>query len=123
MTETAVGTGGGYDRHDPNARFIAGLGGLVVIALIAIVFGVQYYYDRVHEQQIYVKVLQPESATLQDLRARENQHLLTYQYTDRDEGTVRIPIERSMELLAEEASAGDLPYPTTPYAVVVEEQQ
>jgi len=121
MAETTTGTDIGYDRHDPNTRFIAMLGGLLVIVLIAAVFGVQYYYDRVREQQVYVQVLEPQSEMLLDLRARENQELLTYQYLDRDAGTVRVPIERAMELLVEEAAEGDLPYPTTPYPVVDEE--
>ncbi len=110
-------TEAGYDRHDPNAKFIALLGGGVIVFLVAAVFALQYYHDVVKEQQVFVKVMEPESERLLRLRAREDDQLLRYQYVDREKGTVRIPIQRAMELLA----AGAVEYPTTPYAVKKEE--
>lgn len=101
MAESKAETG--YDRHDPNAPFIVLLGVGTIVFLIAAVFGVQYYYDRVYDQQVYIKVMEPESEALQELRARENEQLHSYQYIDREKGTVRIPVERAMELLVEEA--------------------
>jgi len=101
MAETQAETG--YDRHDPNTRFIALLGLATIVILIAAVFGVQYYYDRLYDEQVYVKVLEPESETLKDLRSRENEQLHSYQYIDREKGTVRIPIERAMQVLVEES--------------------
>lgn len=101
MAHTQHGTG--YDRHDPNARFIALVGLATIVFLIAAIFGVQYYHDRVHEEQVFIKVMEPESEMLLNLRARENEQLHSYQYIDREQGTVRIPIERAMELLVEEA--------------------
>jgi Tfp pilus assembly protein PilN len=94
-----------YDRHDPNVRFLALFGFALLVVLALVILGVQYYHDRVKEQQIFVKVLQPESSALRDLRAREDQELHTYQYLNREKGVVRIPIERAMELLVKEAHA------------------
>jgi hypothetical protein len=101
MADTQVETG--YDRHDPNTRFIALLGLVTIVVLIAAVFGVQYYYDRMYDEQVYVKEMEPKSEALEDLRAREDEQLHSYQYIDREKGTVRIPIERAMELLVKEA--------------------
>jgi len=123
MSDTAGGNDTGYDRQDPNVRFIAALGGVLIVVLIAAVFGVQYYHDLLYEQQVFVRVLEPESKELLDLRAREDEQLMTYRYLDREAGTVRIPIDRAIELLAKEAAAGELPYPTTPYAVAEEAPQ
>lgn len=92
----------GFDRHDPNARFLALLGFGSIFLLVAIVVGLQYYYDRVREQQVYVQVLAPESEALKNLRAREDEQLHSYRYIDRAKGSVRLPIERAMELLVKE---------------------
>ena len=49
-------------------------------------------------------MLAPESQALRDLRAREDEELHSYRYLDRDKETVRLPIERAMELMASEAA-------------------
>jgi hypothetical protein len=43
-------------------------------------------------------------AELERLRARDRERLETYGWIDRDEGLVRIPILRAMELVAREAA-------------------
>ena len=75
------------------------------------------------EQQIYVKELEPVAEDLRNLRAKEDGQLHSYQYIDRARGTVRIPIERAMELLEEEYAEGRLSYPTKPAPVKVEPPQ
>jgi stringent starvation protein B len=107
----------GYDRHDPNVRFLALFGFAILVVLALVIAGIQYYHDRVKEQQIFVKVLAPESSALQALRAREDQELHSYQYLNRDKGIVRLPIERAMELVAREYAAGKVFYPTQSYAI------
>jgi hypothetical protein len=84
---------------EPRMGLVAAVFGAIVVGLILVVLGVQAIYDRVLEQQIYVKVLEPVSEDLKDLRAREDEQLHSYRYIDRAAGTVRIPIERAMELL------------------------
>lgn len=122
MTEhapSASGTqiGDGYDRHDPNVRFLALFGFALIVVLVLVVLGIQYYHDRVKEQQIFIKVLQPESQALKDLRVREDQDLHTYQYINREKGQVRLPIDRAMKLLLAEYAAGKAFYPVKPYPV------
>jgi hypothetical protein len=107
----------GFDRSEPNVRAIAVFGGVTIVLLAAIVLGLQFYYDRVLEQQVYVQVLAPESQTLTSLRSREDEELHSYRYLDRDKGTVRLPIERAIELVAAEYATGKLRYPTQPVPV------
>jgi hypothetical protein len=103
-------TGQGFDRAEPNVRFIAIFGAGTLVLLVVAVLGLQFYYDRVLEEQVFVKVQEPVAQTLVDLRTREDEELHTYRYLDREKGTVRLPIERAMELLASESAQGKLKY-------------
>jgi hypothetical protein len=96
----------GFDRAEPNVGGIAAVGAITVVSLVAILFGLQYFFDRSLEQQVFVKVLAPESQSLRDLKAHENEELHSYRYIDRDKGIIRLPIERAMELVASEAAKG-----------------
>jgi hypothetical protein len=107
----------GFDRSEPNVRAIAVFGGVTIVLLVAIILGLQFYYDRVLEQQVYVQVLAPESQALTSLRNREDEELHSYRYLDRDKGTVRLPIERAMQLVVAEYAEGKLRYPTQPVPV------
>ena len=102
----------GFDRSEPNVPAIALFGAVTIVLLVAVIFGLQYYYDRTLEHQVYVQVLEPESELLVNLRNRENEELHSYRYLDRDKGTVRLPIDRAMLLLAAEYAEGKLPYST-----------
>lgn len=109
----------GYERGEPKSWMIVAWGAGTVLALVLVIAGIQFYFDRVKEQQVYQKQMEPVSADLLSLRAKEDAHLHSYAYVDRNKGVVRIPINRAMELLAKEAAAGKLPYPTKPTPVVV----
>ena len=98
--------GPGYEKGEPRIGVVAGALGAIVVGLILVVLGLQAIYDRAREEQIYVRVLAPVSEDLKDLRAGEDGQLHSYQYIDRGAGTVRIPIERAMELLAKERQGG-----------------
>ncbi len=99
----------GYEAGEPRSAFIAIFGAATIVVLILVILGLQAYFDRVSQQQIFVKVLQPVSEDLLNLRAREDAQLHSYQYLDRAAGRVRIPIERAMELLVAESKAGGSP--------------
>ncbi len=109
--------GAGFDLTEPRTRFIALFGLGTLVALVVIILGLQAYVDRVKEQEIYERVLQPVSEDLRALRAREDTELNSYGYIDRAKGTVRLPIARAMELLAKEYEEGRLFYPTKPAPV------
>jgi diphthamide biosynthesis methyltransferase len=110
-------TSEGFDRSEPNVRLIAAFGAVTIVLLVVTVLGLQAYFDHVLAQEVYVKVLAPESPALTNLRAREDGELHSYRYIDRDKGEVQLPIERAMQLLAAEYSQGKLPYPTQPVPV------
>jgi hypothetical protein len=95
----------GFETTDPRSGAIALVGAGIVILLVLIIVGVEAYYDRVRDQQIFVKQLQPVSEDLKALRAREDTDLNSYRYIDRAKGAVRLPINRAMDLLVEEAHA------------------
>ena len=65
------------------------------LVLIAVIFGIQFYFDRAKEQQVYIKQMLPESEELQALRAREDSDLYSYRYIDRAKRQVRLPITRA----------------------------
>jgi len=95
----------GFETTDPRSGAIALVGAATVILLVLIILGVQAYYDHARDQQIFVKQLQPVSEDLKALRAREDADLNSYRYIDRAKGAVRLPINRAMDLLIEEAHA------------------
>jgi hypothetical protein len=92
----------GFDAAEPRARYIGVLGFLMLATLVVVILLLQWYYDRVRERQIYVKQLEPVAQDLRNVRAREDTELHSYRYIDRGKGSVRIPIERAMELLLAE---------------------
>lgn len=101
----------GFDADEPNTRGIFVFLAVMVVMFITVVVGVSYYYQYVYNQTEYQNVLAPPSQQLADLHARENWELTHYSYIDKAKGQVRIPINRAMELLAEEARQGKLRYP------------
>ena len=113
---------GGFDRSEPNVRAIALFGAATLVLLVILILGLQFYFDRTLEQEVYTQVLAPVSQSLTALHAREDEELHTYRFIDRDKGTVRIPIERAMQLLAREYEQGKLTYPTQPVPVPVDSQ-
>ena len=117
VSEQPVNDTQGYDPGEPRTGLIGVFMAAVVVGLALTILGVQAYFDHVKQQQIFVKVLAPVSEDLLDLHAREDSELHSYRYLDRTKGTVRVPIERAMELLAGEYAEGRLPYPTKPTPV------
>lgn len=112
----------GFDTSEPKSGFIAMFAIATVILLFATIFGIQYYFDQAFEEQTQTEVLVPESEQLQNLRASEDTQLYSYQYVDRTQGTVRLTIDRAMDLLAKESAENRLTYSSKPYAVKTPEQ-
>jgi hypothetical protein len=119
--EQNIKAGTDFDRSDPQALLIAGSGIASIIALIAIILGVQAYFDHITAVATYDKVLVPISDDLKNLRSQEAEELNSYKYIDRNKGTMQIPISRAMELLAKEAAENKLTYFRKPTAVKVPE--
>ena len=107
----------GFDHTEPRTAWIAAFGAFIVVVLILTILGIQYYFDRYSEQQIFTQVLEPVADDLTNLRDREDIDLHQDKYVDRTTKKVRISIERAMDLLVKEYAEGRLPYSTAPQAV------
>jgi len=126
---------GGYERHDIGAAgvlyFLLGLAvaGLFVYFVVAGLYS--YLEKRSEAQQTPVnplvtnapqdtrriqkdypqaafpnpKLEEDERVQLNDIRLKEEQTLSTYDYLDKNAGTVRIPIDRAMDLVAQRGLA------------------
>jgi hypothetical protein len=104
-----------YDTRDPNWKIVTIFSVACLVLLAATAAGVQLYYYLIRDHMVYNRVLAPEGRDLKAQRDREDKELHSYSYADRAKGTVRIPIERAMELLVKEAAENRLRYPTAPY--------
>lgn len=117
--DLAVQDSTGYNPDEPKTVMIAVFAVLSIIALIGSVLFLQYYVDLTKETQTYQKVLAPESVDIKTLREKENAQLGSYGYVDQAKGVARLPIDRAMQLLAEEGAAGKVSYAATSYPVKV----
>jgi len=78
----------------------------VLLFVISLVW-LQSYFYLVRNEQIQRSVLSVPNPKLRDLRAQESEILNSYGWVDQQQGIVRIPIDRAMERMVEEARAGD----------------
>ena len=111
-----------FEPSDTDGRSILIFGVIGVVVLVATVGLIQLYFAWAHGNEVESQVLLPPSTELRNMRAREEKDLTTYGYTDQTRTVVRLPIERSMELLAQEAAQNKLTYPQTPYKVKTPEE-
>jgi hypothetical protein len=104
-----------YDHTEPKGSLLFILAGVTVVVLLLTAIAIQFYYDRLREAEIQERVLTPENHQLRDLRTAEDQELHSYGSVDKNTGKVRITIERSMQIVAQEAKENRVKWPTTPY--------
>jgi hypothetical protein len=109
-----------YDQRDPNTLWVVGFALASLVTLVGILAGVSKYFDYVEEQQIYIKQILPVSEDLKQLRAKEEHDLHRYGWADKAAGTVRIPVERAIDLYLSELASGKVKYPTEPQLVKTE---
>ncbi|MFC1729468.1 hypothetical protein ACFL6I_03935 [candidate division KSB1 bacterium] len=93
----------GYEKEDVDLKKILIVAGSVILILVVMLIGLYDYFLSTKEAMIYEYLLKPESAKLRDLRAREEEVLHSYKRLDPEGDLYQIPIERAMELIAEEA--------------------
>jgi len=103
----------GFDHTEPNTPAIWLITICSVVGLILVIVAVQGYFEQIWKEAVYERVLSVPSEQLQDVRNRDAWNLTHYMYGDlsKASGRVRIPIDRAMELYAQEAGAGKLFYP------------
>ena len=111
-----------YDHTEPKGSLLLVLIVLTAVLLALMGIGIQYYYQTLREHEIQQRVLIPENIQLQDLRNKEAYDLSTYGYADKAAGKVRIPIERAMQIVAQEAKENRVKWPTAPTRVKTPEE-
>lgn len=93
----------GYEKRDvsPIRIIIFGVIGMIIV-VVAVTIVVEVFITT-SEKLVEEMVLEPQSTAIRDLRARETEELNTYKLLDSNEGIYRIPIDRAIELMADEA--------------------
>jgi hypothetical protein len=101
----------GFDRDEPSASAIAmfAIGSLVLLVLTIV--AIQQYFQHIWDQAVYEKILAPPSEQLREVRGRDDWNLTHYMYMDKASGVVRIPVDRAMDLMLQDAAAGKTFYP------------
>lgn len=93
----------GYETKDVNITKIIlyAVGSIIFLAIIISLIFDWFTVER--EKVIYEAQLKPESTALRELHAREAEMLNSYAVIDAKAGRYRIPIDRAMEILSEQA--------------------
>ena len=93
----------GYEGRDVSVRHLALVALVVVIIVVVVIAFVTDYYISVREKLVEEVVLSPKAIELRELRSREEEELTGYKLLDSAAEIYRIPIERAVQLVADEA--------------------
>ena len=110
----------GFDRDEPSSGAIAGFAVGSLILLVLTIGAITQYFNHVWDEAVYEKVLAPPSEQLKEVRGRDDWNLSHYMYLDKNSGQVRIPIDKAMDLVLQDAAAGKTFYPAKATAPKVE---
>jgi hypothetical protein len=93
----------GYEKKDASVRGIV-LGMIVgVIVVIIAIVAVREFYIQTREEIVQQNVRERVDPRIRELNSEETRILTSYGKVEGQPGVVRIPIERAMELMVEEA--------------------
>lgn len=92
-----------YEKSDANLKIVLLVSLVGVVLLVFGVILVDNLFELTKQEIVYDTVLKPESIPLRDLRAREDEVLNSYKVLDSSKGVYQLPIDRAMELVADEA--------------------
>lgn len=92
-----------YERQDINPKVVILVSVVSVIILVVILVLLSDYFMIEKENIVYETNLKPVSADLREIRSMETETLTNYKLLDKDNGIYQIPIERAMQLIAEES--------------------
>lgn len=93
----------GYERRDVNMKLILLISLTGVLFVVISVIVIDSVFISAKEEIIHETVLSPESSALRELRVREDEVLNSYKLLDSARGIYQIPVERAMDLVANEA--------------------
>ncbi len=94
----------GYEKKDVNVTKLSLVGAGIVLFLVVSLVLLNEYFLIEKEAVVYEEVLKPKSISLEELRAKENKVLTSYQLVDSTKQVYSIPIEDALELYLSENS-------------------
>lgn len=94
-----------YEHQEPKNNLIAFLLIVSCIFVVAVCAFLSWMFIVTRDNEYARKINQSSYVDLQNLRKSEDARLGSYQYVDKDKGVVRIPVERAIQLMAEEAKS------------------
>lgn len=121
-----------FEHRDVNVRALAWIGAAIVVTAVVLHFGLYFLFagfrqgsaesGRVTKSQESLQrpgggqpLLQVDpEAEMNAFRHEEQQKLSTYGWIDKEQGIVRIPIDRAMQIVAERGVSRVLPPETVP---------
>lgn len=99
------------NHSDPSSSITVLIGVVGTILLVATVVGLEAVYYNTERVEFERKVVAEAPEELRSIRADQLKNLNAYEWVNRASGTVRIPIDRAMQLVVQEANARTAPAP------------
>ena len=94
----------GYEKTDVNITKLSIVGVAIIIFLVVSFVFLNEYFLIEKEAVMYEEVLKPKSISLEELQAKEQKVLTSYQLVDSTKQVYSIPIEDALELYLKENS-------------------
>ncbi len=110
----------GFDQREPSSGAIAAFAIGSLVLLVLTIAAITQYFNKVYDEAVYEKILSAPSEQLRDVRGRDDWNLTHYLYMNKETGQIRIPVDRAMELMLQDAAAGKTFYPAKPTVPKVE---
>jgi hypothetical protein len=109
-----------FDRRNAKAGPIAIISLVSILVIAIFVVGVYWFYTVTYEQVEHDQFTGVASKELIAIREREDEQLHKYGYINKEKGIVRLPVERAMQLVEEEARTGRVGWNTRTYPALAE---
>ena len=93
-------------RDDVNTLAVAVVGFIGAILVFVMIVALEVWFYNVQEVETYKKVISVPPQEYSSLVADQQAQLHSYRWIDRQNGIVAIPIERAVELVVKDQSAG-----------------
>jgi len=98
-------TSEGYERRDIDLRKILTVSAICIVFVVVSIVALDEYFTFYKERVYYETALVPLAQDFLALQAEEDSLLTNYTRVDSLDGVYRIPIEKAMELVAEDSGS------------------
>ena len=89
-------------KENLDTGLIITIGILLLVLVFVLILLVQGWFYKAERDEYVRKVIEPRSEDLASAVAEQQEALHSYRIADPEQGTIAIPIERAMELVARE---------------------